>query len=197
MKAFGGRRTRSVTFPCCTGCFARAAQVSRARTRLTGKLADRPTVRVPFGMHRFGWSEAGQGAPTEQSAPYKIALAGDHLYNLGSTGCYYLEVSLYGSGASVGNTNAGPVSIAELYTCSQVDSWFKENPSTVSTKASTGRRVSIQPEAGCYVLSGHQCPLPIRKDLAECRKSAYAKEDKDAYTACYTQAVEACHKLGK
>ena len=57
--------------------------------------------------------------------------------------------------------------------------------------------MSIQPEAGCYVLSEHQCALPIRKELAECRKRAYAKEDKEAYTACYTQAVEACHKLGK
>ncbi|MEO6953001.1 MAG: hypothetical protein ABI321_14470 [Polyangia bacterium] len=162
---------------------------------LTAKLEPRPIVRVPFGMHRFGWSAEGASAPTAQTDPYKIVLAGDHLYNPGSTACYYLDLSLYGSGASAGTINAGPVSIAEMYTFKQVDSWFSENPKSVSTKSSTEKRVSLQPEAGCFVLSEHHCALSIRKDLAECRKTAYEKEDKDGYTSCFTRAVEACHKL--
>lgn len=164
---------------------------------MTAKLEERAHVRVSFGMHRFGWSAEGASAPTAQTEPYKIELAGDHLYNPGSTACYYLDLSLYGSGASAGAMTAGPMSISEMYTFEHIDSWFSENPKAVSTKSSTEKRVSLQPEAGCFVLSEHQCPLPIRKDLAECRKVAYAKEDKDGYTACFTHAVEACHKLGK
>jgi len=154
---------------------------------------DRKDVTVPFGTHVFGWSPVGADKPTELTHPRKIEWMGDHLYNPGSTACYWLDVSTYGTASAKGMA-AGPQPLDDLYTFKKLDNWFKDNPSSVSTKASGETRVAVNTMKVCHELSDHGCALPIRKDMLDCMHKAFAKDDKAAFEACVDAAVASCKK---
>jgi hypothetical protein len=152
--------------------------------------AKRPTIEVPVGKHRFGWSPLGASAP-EQTEPVKIEFSGDHLYNPESSACYFLDLSVYGSDKGEGIAS-GPVALAEFYTFKSVDNWFSENPSSISTHGGGGTRIAVHALKMCKDLRDVSCPTPVMKDLMECLSGAYAKEDKDGYERCISHAAQSC-----
>ncbi len=129
--------------------------------------ATRPKIELPYGMHRFGWSLVGANAPASQTEPVKVAFAGDHLYNPDSNACYYLDLSLYGS-STAGSIVNGPVPLAEFYTFHSVDTWFGDNPKSISTKSGGGTRIALQPLKICQSLRKNDCPTPVIKDMMDC-----------------------------
>lgn len=155
--------------------------------------AERKTISVPFGKHVFGWSPVGAAQATEQTKARKIEWMGDHLYNPGSTACYWLDVNIYGTATAKGMA-AGPQPLDELYTFGKLDNWFKDNPSSVSTKASGETRVAVQTMKVCEELTAHGCALPIRKDMIDCMHKAFTQHDNVALEACVDAAVASCKK---
>jgi hypothetical protein len=153
--------------------------------------AKRPTIEVPIGKHRFGWSPLGASAPVSQTEPMKIEFSGDHLYNPDSSACYFLDLSVYGSDKGEGIPN-GPVALTELYTFKSVDNWFSENPHSISTHGGGGTRVAIHALKMCKDLREVSCPTPVVKDMMACLSGAYAKDDKDAYERCISHAASSC-----
>lgn len=167
---------------------------------MSSTTAKRPTIEVPYGTHKLGYSPVGASAPVSETPPTKIKVAGDHLYNPGSTACYFLDLTVYGNETGKGVV-AGPVPLAELYTFKHVDNWFRDNPSSVSTKSSGETRVALKPfEAGGRVVCSEfaDCPLKVRADLMECLKTGYDSSwaSHDAKT-CFIDATKACSAQGK
>jgi hypothetical protein len=150
--------------------------------------APRPSVEVPYGSHRFGWSAVGADKPAGETAAVKVAWMGHHLYNPASTTCYDLVLSVYGSAKGEGMAD-GPQSVHEFYTFKDVDNWFKANPRTVSTKSSGATRTALVEDRLCHDLAQLGCGLPIRSQLMECLHASTNDRD-DA--GCVQQATNAC-----
>ena len=148
----------------------------------------RPTITVPYGSHRFGWSRVGADKPAGETAAVKVAWHGHHLYNPASTTCYDLDLSVYGSAKGEGIED-GPQSVHEFYTFKTVDNWFQPNPSTVSTKSSGATRIALQEDRMCRDLANHGCGVQIRSDFVECMRAAH---NEPAMNTCVQQATLAC-----
>ena len=131
----------------------------------------RPSIEVPYGKHRFGWSPVGATAPTAQTDEVKVGWMGDHLYNPGTSTCYALVLSTYGSDSGKGMAD-GPQTVTEFYTFKKMDNWFTPNPKTVSTKSSGATRTAIEEMQVCRKLAAASCPVEQRRDLVECAKNA-------------------------
>jgi hypothetical protein len=151
---------------------------------------ERPSVRIPYGTHDLGFSSVGDKGP-EETTKAKVAWSGDHLYNPGSTACYWLEAAAYGSASTTGLPD-GPQPIAEFYTFKTVDNWFKENPPSITTKSSGETRVSVTTINACAELASLGCPLESRAGFASCASHAYTSSDQGAFSHCIDQAADSC-----
>jgi hypothetical protein len=151
----------------------------------------RATIEVPIGTHVFGWSPVGAKAPVGQTKPRKVEWMGDHLYNPNSTACYWLDVSTYGS-ASAKGMQQGPQPLDEFYTFKSISNWFKDNPSSISTKSSGETRTAINTMKVCQELTENECTVEVKREFTLCAGKAYAKDDKSAFDACINDAAKSC-----
>jgi hypothetical protein len=151
----------------------------------------RATIEVPIGTHVFGWSPVGAKAPVGQTKPRKVEWMGDHLYNPNSTACYWLDVSVYGSASSKG-MQQGPQPVDEFYTFSSINNWFKDNPTSISTKSSGETRTAINTIKYCQELTAQGCPVEVRSAFAGCIAKAVAADSKPAIETCVSEAAKTC-----
>ena len=151
-------------------------------------LGDRDAIRISAGTHKLGWSPVGAKKPRDE-VEAKVDFFGDHLINPDEQGCYFLDAVAYGSSSTSG-IDEGPVPIKAFYTFKRVDSWFKENPTSVSTKGSGATRVSLQPYKMCEQLREHACSKSVRVSFVKCSIKAGTSES--AIDACWEKAGRAC-----
>ena len=148
----------------------------------------RQAVEVPYGKHRFGWSAVGDTVPAEQTEPVKVEWMGDHLYNPGNTTCYFTDVGVYGDASGKGYED-GALPLQPFYTFKRVDTWFGDNPRSISTKGGGGVRVAVKELTLCRRLGEAGCPLPVRQALMSCLRAARGEPASDA---CVEQAKVGC-----
>jgi hypothetical protein len=140
-----------------------------------------PSIFVPKGKHVFGWSKEGAAAP-EGTADANVTMNDAHVYNPEETACYWLVADSYGS-ASVMGVQKGPQPIQEFYTFDKVDTWFGDNPQTISVDHSSrgGTRVALQRAKACMYLAEHGCDAADRDKFIECEKAA---TDDESFKKC-------------
>jgi hypothetical protein len=140
-----------------------------------------PSIFVPRGKHAFGWSKEGATAP-QATVDANVTMNDAHVYNPEETACYWLVADSYGA-ASVMGVQKGPQPIQEFYSFDKVDTWFGDNPQTISVDnhASGGTRVALQRAKACMYLAEHGCDAEDRDKFIECEKTS---TDDAAFKKC-------------
>jgi hypothetical protein len=153
--------------------------------------AEQPSMYVPFGKHTFGYSPVGEARPVA-TVEGNAKMMDDFLYNPGETACYWLIADSYGS-ASVSGIAQGPQPIQEFYSFDNIDTWFGENPQSVSV--SNGRtgdtRIALQRAKACMDLVEHGCSIEVRQQFQTCVRTANTDADFDkcgAQVRCGSEA---------
>jgi hypothetical protein len=153
---------------------------------MTG-LGERPTVRLSTGTHKLGWSKVGAKKPKDE-VEANVDFFGDHLLNPDEQGCYWVDVSRYGSATSTGMEN-GPVPMKAFYTFKHVDNWFKNNPTHVSTKSTGATQSAVKRIPICEQLQEHGCSKSVRARYAKCATKAATDTRMDE---CADEAAKSC-----
>jgi hypothetical protein len=148
-----------------------------------------PSVDVSYGPHAFGYSKTGAARP-DVTVNADVTMNDAHLYNPAKTACYWLHASSYGSG-TVAGISQGPQPIQEFYSFDKVDTWFGDNPQsiTVQNGETGGTRVALQRAQGCMALVRASCPLAAREQFIECERAAH---DDASFDACSPKALSTC-----
>jgi hypothetical protein len=151
-----------------------------------------PSIFVPKGKHTFGWSKEGATAP-QATVDANVTMNDAHLYNPEETGCYWLVADSYGA-ASVMGVEKGPQPVREFYSFDKVDTWFGENPQSISVQSGQGggTRVALQRAKACMYLAEHGCDAEARDKFIACQKAA---NDEAAFNRC--EDAVACGTVGK
>jgi hypothetical protein len=142
-----------------------------------------------WGEHTFGWSKVGASAPTS-TVKGDVQVGDAHLYNPAKSACYWLEADAYGNGSTAG-LQKGPQPIQEFYHFDSVDTWFGNNPQSISTKSGGGTRVALQRASTCMEAVAHGCSLAVREQLVSCQRAAFSA-DKATFEKCTDDAIAAC-----
>jgi hypothetical protein len=127
-----------------------------------------PSIYVPYGTHKLGYSPVDAAQPVA-TLEGNARMMDDFLYNPGETACYWLEADAYGS-ASVKGISQGPQPIQEFYSFDKVDTWFGDNPQSISVSSgqSGGTRIALQRAKACMELAEHGCTLESRIEFQKC-----------------------------
>jgi hypothetical protein len=130
------------------------------------------SIFVARGKHTLGYSKVGGSAP-EATVEGNATMMDAHLYNPAKTGCYWLVADSYGS-ASVAGISQGPQAIKEFYSFDKVDTWFGDNPQSVSvSNGQTGdTRVALQRAKACMDLASRGCDEAAREQFISCQRAA-------------------------
>ena len=131
-----------------------------------------PSIYVPKGKHVFGWSKEGAEAPTA-TVDANVTMNDAHVYNPEETACYWLVADSYGA-SSVMGVQKGPQPVQEFYSFDKVDTWFGDNPQSISVESgqSGGTRVALQRAKACMYLASHGCDAEARDKFIDCEKAA-------------------------
>ena len=154
----------------------------------------KPNANAKFniakGERKLGYA-TGKAKKPEETVKADVEMGGNHLYNPGKTGCYWLQVDVYGS-ANAGTKKQGPLEIKEFYTFDSVDNWFKDNPEVVSVdkKSSGTTKTAVRYANMCMEFK--KCSLAVRDKLAKCTIKAFDKESEEAMQACGDEAAAKC-----
>ncbi len=132
-----------------------------------------------YGKHTFGWAKAG-GVAASATVDAEVKIGEAHLYNPGKNACYWLVADLYGS-ASVAGITQGAQPIQDFYRFSKVDTWFGDNPQSISLGKgqSGGTRVALQRSKSCMQLVVKGCSVEGRTALVNCQRAAKVDADFD------------------
>ncbi len=151
-----------------------------------------PAIFVPKGKHKFGWSKEGEAAP-EATVDANVTMNDAHLYNPEETGCYWLVADSYGA-ASVMGVQQGPQPVQEFYSFDKVDTWFADNPQSISVQSGQGggTRVALQRAKACMYLAEHGCSAEDRDKFIACEKSA---TDEASFKKCEDEVT--CGNVNK
>jgi len=129
---------------------------------------DLPTVRVPYGARKLGWSAVSAAAPAATSE-VTIAFNGNHLYDPGARHCYYIDAMIYGTVNDVPKAN-GPLPLGDVYTLPHIHNWFRENPHEIQTKSGGEIHYAIKRAPACD--AAKHCSLAERETFWMCIGSA-------------------------
>jgi hypothetical protein len=146
-----------------------------------------------YGKHSFGYAKSGAAAATA-TVDGDVKMADAHLYNPGKSACYWLVADSYGT-ASADGVQQGPQPIQEFYRFDKVDTWFGDNPQSISVGKgeSGGTRVALQRSKSCMQFIEHGCSLESRNALVTCQRAA--KSDAD-FDKCFDNAKAQCQAAG-
>ncbi|MFI5299918.1 MAG: hypothetical protein ACHREM_17660 [Polyangiales bacterium] len=150
-------------------------------------LGERPTVRLSTGSHKLGWSKVGAKKPKDE-VEASVDFFGDHLLNPEEQGCYWINVSRYGT-ASTSGMESGVVAVKPFYTFKHIDNWFKNNPGTVSTKSTGATQSAVQTVPFCERMREKECSKSVRARYAKCASKA---SDDLTMDECAERAAKAC-----
>jgi hypothetical protein len=152
-----------------------------------------PSIYVAYGEHTLGSSKIG-AAHADGATQALVRMKDDFLYNPGKTGCYWLVADSYGS-ATVKGVAHGPQPIQEFYSFDKVDTWFGDNPQSVSVSSgqSGDSRIALQRAKACMELAADGCDDAARNEFVHCEQAASSDA---AFEAC-ERAASCGSKSGK
>ncbi len=161
---------------------------------IKGRFAQADTeLRLSMGHHELGWSPVGASAPTHVTQA-DIHLGGDYLFDPDSKHCYLLDGTVYGE-ATVLTSELGPIPLAEFYSLRRVDTWFADNPPSLTTKEKGEVRLSLQ-RAACEGIDSPPCPAGERARYWDCVRKAvgniHEPTAKAEVDACVKKTSAAC-----
>ena len=130
------------------------------------------SIYLAYGEHTLGSSKTG-AAHADGAIQAVVRMKDDFLYNPGKTGCYWLVADSYGS-ATVKGVAHGPQPIQEFYSFDKVDSWFGDNPQSVSVSSgqSGDMRIALQRAKACMELAADGCDDAARNEFVHCEQAA-------------------------
>jgi hypothetical protein len=152
-----------------------------------------PSIYVAYGQHMLGYSKTGAGH-AEGAGEVHVTMRDDFLYNPGKTACYWLVADSYGS-AAIKGVAQGPQPVLEFYSFDKVDTWFGDNPQSVSVSSgqSGDTRVAVQRAKACMELAADGCDEVARSAFVHCEQGATS----DAAFAQCERAVSCGSKAGQ
>jgi hypothetical protein len=148
-----------------------------------------PSVRMPLGAHRLGFSAVGAERPARSTAAPISAFAA-FLYSPGDEGCYWLEAAAYGDENTLGLPH-GPQKVDAFYRFDRVDAWFTDVPTHVEApRIFSGRRhVALQRYRACMDLQQAGCSAGERALFVECQRTIQGPGEA---VDCYDLAMKVC-----
>ena len=148
-----------------------------------------PRLRIAWGKRRLGWSRVGADGP-EHEIDTLLDLTGEHLYDPGAAGCYWLEATAYGK-ASLRDVVHGPLRVDELLHFQRVDVWFGSNAGRRRTSAFSSGDVSIalQRYQTCMELAREGCDAEERDQFVVCETTLRGPSQS---TDCFAEALDRC-----
>jgi hypothetical protein len=144
-------------------------------------------VTVARGSRELGWAKKGATKP-ESTVKAKLSIGDEYLYNPGKSACYWLVVDVYGSASAAGKAS-GPQRVAEFYAFDTINTWFGQNPDSVSVnkKQKGTTRTALQRAERC--MQFRDCAVAVREQLVACQLKVSNDQGLDQ---CDLAAKQAC-----